>query len=86
MPLPVLELGYFFCLFYNCFTDIFSSNKDWVGTPVDPNDPRNTNVAHLMRRAVTDMRDMLAFSTEPHELLLLVCTEFVASTIIADNL
>lgn len=46
--------------------------KEWVGAPVDPNDPRNTNVIHLMRRNVVDLRDGLAFSTEPHELLLLV--------------
>ena len=48
------------------------NEQEWVGAPVDPNDPRNTNVVHLMRRNVVDLRDGLAFSTEPHELLLLV--------------
>jgi hypothetical protein len=57
------------------FHSHLSSNinlQEWIGAPVDPNDPRNTNVVHLMRRNVVDLRDGLAFSTEPHELLLLV--------------
>lgn len=69
LPTFVLEYDSFYLLLYKSNTYIC---KEWVGAPVDPNDPRNTNVIHLMRRNVVDLRDGLAFSTEPHELLLLV--------------